>query len=1406
MPCTICKQTGHNARSCPTIGVEVKPVKTKSEKKLYKKMDVLSFTDQVIRKDILTNILSNKNLSGKEIFALILSDNNSSPTPSRMGGLYEALVEIMILMKCVNGINYTKIMEGDLSGLKDIKNCETLLNKKILQGGNVSDITIMDGDCLIAFSCKYNKDKVSKKATDANDLDSTLKRHTNNYKIGLFLRDKNTCASKKNDIHKEAVAKIEADKLIFDEQDLIKALDTFRNKFSGNTMAVGDFIDLIINTDYLLCSRKQLVLKLHQKMTEIKFVKSYLTTQRKMWCIAHKPRSGKSITILTICKYLLENGLNKILIMTSVPATINNFVKDLEEYTDFKHINYKRQDNFESTDEQFKGIVFCSVQYLKTDSKTSKKDILKRIGFELIVMDECHLGGSTDKTRSEIIDVETDIAESDIIEDIRKGIRLSIFASGTADKTIRYYRIKPTEVFEWEIIDEGHMKNKKEENISFMIQRHGPVFLECLENTTLNHDYSIHPSQVLMKYSIPVNLIQEINEYNAKYGTNYGYSCSSLFALRKAKKQEPERDKDGKVKKTKDGNDYYEYEYAEEFELCKDNDGNELLKGFFKCVISEPMEKNTIMKCVESTQSSRSSRKSSAENPMLFIIYLPTHTGNNTIATLQKTIKKFLEYNGLWSQYNIEYSNSSESSSFVKQQEYNDEIMGYMKKTKKENKRGCILLLGNKGSVGITYDNCDVTISLDDGHNIDNQKQRFSRALTGAPGKTIGINVDMNIQRTYLYLIDIIHKHRKSTNTKMTNAEVFQYLYEHNIFLFNPQQFNNGNCTTHEIVSYYQTEAENIMKEIDDIHILENIECDDTIRDLIKMDYTKSIIQNASAEMEGNQQDCPKGDKTKIQIDGLTNPSHPENEKLTSEITEMLINQTYELCKGFLFPLLALISKSFKIPDFKDLFESLKTSELVFSLLTYKIENLNRDKYILIKYTMTTILDRNTEIVNNIREIYRMASPQRLRNLIEKHFIPTQEEKKGNAEVPTPVKLVDDMLDQMPSGFWKTPQKVFEPCCGKGNFVLGIFDRFFKGLEEMYPNVVERCRVIMTVCIYYADLTMLNVFITTEIMKCHIQSYCRLEELDYEFNHYTGDTLTINIQEQWKISLEEISIIGNPPYSTDPSKPDTKPLYDKFIEKYIGGRLLLFVVPSRWFIGGKGLDRFRDFMTKRKDIVFIKHEDDATKWFGNGVDIKGGVNYFLKDSAYNGLCSFNGIPYDLSKYDCVIKPKYHKIIDIVMTMESINKLYMGRCFGVETNDKRFKDNGNIKCYVSTLKSKDRCKFIDSYEFNDKNSFWKVITARAAFGAFSGFGAKFIGTPTEVHTGSYISFRVNNEEEAKSLLSYLDTKFVNHMLSIRKISQDISENTCKWIPLVPLDRMWTDDKVCEYLKIEQSLYI
>jgi nitrogen regulatory protein PII len=143
----------------------------------------------------------------------------------------------------------------------------------------------------------------------------------------------------------------------------------------------------------------------------------------------------------------------------------------------FKNVVYKLQDEFDTIDESFQGIAFCSVQYLKIDGKSKKKDLLKNLGFDAIVTDEAHQGSSTDKTKTEILDVDSDV------EEIRKNIKLNIFASGTADKTKKYYGIQPSCVYEWEIEDEAFMKElikpavkNREEIIDYMVNRHGITF------------------------------------------------------------------------------------------------------------------------------------------------------------------------------------------------------------------------------------------------------------------------------------------------------------------------------------------------------------------------------------------------------------------------------------------------------------------------------------------------------------------------------------------------------------------------------------------------------------------------------------------------------------------------------------------------------------------------------------------------------------------------------------------------------------------------------------------------------------------------------------------------------------------------------------------------------------------
>ena len=98
----------------------------------------------------------------------------------------------------------------------------------------------------------------------------------------------------------------------------------------------------------------------------------------------------------------------------------------------------------------------------------------------------------------------------------------------------------------------------------------------------------------------------------------------------------------------------------------------------------------------------------------------------------------------------------------------------------------------------------------------------------------------------------------------------------------------------------------------------------------------------------------------------------------------------------------------------------------------------------------------------------------------------------------------------------------------------------------------------------------MNVFITTEILKCHIQSYIGQDELNYAFNSYTCDTLQLNVENTFKIEKID-AVIGNPPYqNTDENgrKALNHNLWSSFITdlfKVINDDgYLLFITPCSW--------------------------------------------------------------------------------------------------------------------------------------------------------------------------------------------------------------------------------------------------
>ena len=98
------------------------------------------------------------------------------------------------------------------------------------------------------------------------------------------------------------------------------------------------------------------------------------------------------------------------------------------------------------------------------------------------------------------------------------------------------------------------------------------------------------------------------------------------------------------------------------------------------------------------------------------------------------------------------------------------------------------------------------------------------------------------------------------------------------------------------------------------------------------------------------------------------------------------------------------------------------------------------------------------QIIRTVKELFRknIDNPTELSKLIDEYLIPKELERKINAEISTPYNLRQKMLEKIPNEFWKTTKTVFEPCCGKGGFVLDIINKFMDGMKNSILNKTER--------------------------------------------------------------------------------------------------------------------------------------------------------------------------------------------------------------------------------------------------------------------------------------------------------------------------------------------------------------
>ena len=366
------------------------------------------------------------------------------------GFIYETIVILLIIVKQLIS-NYEAISDSKLSAKNmifvKIKSIRELFNKALQDGNNMSDISVKFKDKgWTPFSIKYKDTKGNSDLVDCNVcMESYFNKTNEKYSLGYIVKNKSILTNHHDSGRPEALVinKVIEDNHLFDESDVENAYKNFQNIINNmNFTTVNDIIEWI-DSNYLNNPLIHLKVKFHQQLALTQFMFNLDDPTMLKHRLSHKPRSGKTITILLIAKYLLDHGHKRILIMTSIPDTIDSFMNELNKYYEFKNINYKEQTEFMDIDDTFYGIAFCSVQYLKSLYEKKKDNLLM---FDCNIFDECHFHSSNKNTLDKIINIHGD-----------KKI-MQIFASGTSGKTEWFYDIPSKCIYKWSVEDECMMK------------------------------------------------------------------------------------------------------------------------------------------------------------------------------------------------------------------------------------------------------------------------------------------------------------------------------------------------------------------------------------------------------------------------------------------------------------------------------------------------------------------------------------------------------------------------------------------------------------------------------------------------------------------------------------------------------------------------------------------------------------------------------------------------------------------------------------------------------------------------------------------------------------------------------------------------------------------------------------
>ena len=467
----------------------------------------------------------------------------------------------------------------------------------------------------------------------------------------------------------------------------------------------------------------------------------------------------------------------------------------------------------------------------------------------------------------------------------------------------------------------------------------------------------------------------------------------------------------------------------------------------------------------------------------------------------------------------------------------------------------------------------------------------------------------------------------------------------------------------------------------------------------------------------------------------------------------------------------------------------------------------------------------------------------------------------SNDEVFTPPDVANAMLDMLPQELFSDPNATFlDPGAKSGVFLREIVKRLLVGLEKQIPDHQERLDHIMHKQVFGIAITEMTSLLARRSVYC--SKYPNSRYSVSLFNDVQGNIRFKNTQHLWLNNkcvwcgaskkeydreeglethayefihtkrLEDLFnmkfdvIISNPPYQLSDGgyRVSASPIYHMFVEqaKKLNPRYISMIIPARWFSGGKGLDSFRESMLHDSSLREIHDYPEASDCF-SGVQIKGGVCYFLWDRDHKGDCTVvthrgnnigEAVTRPLLENGCDVFIRYNEAIDILHKVqaqkeESIESYVSSRKpFGLDTlfHGTRQEQNGYLKIYdnegVGFVSPQ---KIIKNTEWINK---WKVFIPEAGSGSDSFphpiLGKPFVGAPGTVSSETYLVIGpFEDEKTCVNLTTYISTKFFRFLVMLKKPSQHATSKVYSFVPMQDYSKPWTDEELYEKYGITEA---